>query len=284
MRICTTVAEVREARRALPDPLGLVPTMGALHDGHLALVRRARAENASVAVSIFVNPTQFTSADDFGRYPRDTQRDITLLANEGVDLVFLPRVEAVYPTGHSTSVDVGPIARAFEGAARPGHFTGVATVVTMLLNIVQPQTAYFGQKDAQQLAVVSRLVTDLALPVEIVPVPTVRDSDGVALSSRNVLLSPSARSAAAAIPQALADVRAAWESGQRDAAQLREVLHRRLGSEPAITIDYATLVDPASFAECDGTIDGDALVIVAVIAGGVRLIDNWLLPRGSVST
>src|SRR5690606_9910159 len=138
------------------------------------------------------------------------------LANEGVDLVFLPQVEAVYPTGHSTSVDVGPIARAFEGAARPGHFTGVATVVTMLLNIVQPQTADFGQKDAQQLAVVRRLVTDLALPVEIVPVPTVRDSDGVALSSRNVLLSPSARSAAAAIPQALADVRAAWESGQRD--------------------------------------------------------------------
>lgn len=277
MRICTTVADAREARRTVAGSLGLVPTMGALHDGHLALVRRARAENACVAVSIFVNPTQFTSADDFGRYPRDTERDITLLANEGVDLLFLPTVEDLYPAGHSTTVDVGPVARTFEGAARPGHFTGVATVVTMLLNIIQPQTAYFGQKDAQQLAVVSRLVTDLALPVEIVPVPTVRDTDGVALSSRNVLLSPSARSAAAAIPRALAAVRAAWASGERDAAQLRAVLRQRLHAEPKITIDYATLVDPESFTECDGSIHGDALVIVAVIADGVRLIDNWHL-------
>lgn len=274
MRISTTVDEVRETRRALPDPLGLVPTMGALHDGHLALVRRARAENAAVAVSIFVNPTQFTSTDDFGNYPRDTERDITVLASEGVDLVVLPTVEQIYPAGHSTIVDVGPIARTFEGAARPGHFTGVATVVTMLLNIVQPQTAYFGQKDAQQLAVVRRLVADLALPVEIVPVPTVRDTDGVALSSRNVLLSPSARSAAAAIPQALADVRAAWDASERDAAQLREALRQRLRAEPQITIDYATLVAPASFIECDGIIHGDALVIVAVIADGIRLIDN----------
>jgi len=277
MEITRTVAEIRASRARLPERLGFVPTMGALHAGHLELVRRAKEENDAVAVSIFVNPTQFSSATDFQQYPRDDERDLALLAKAGVDLVFLPTADVLYPAGFGTSIDVGPVAVPFEGVARPGHFRGVATVVAVLLNLVQPAHAYFGEKDAQQLRVVRRLVADLQMPVEIVGVPTVRDVDGLALSSRNVLLTPEQRSAAVAIPQALDAVQRDWDAGERDAAQLQQRLVERLESEPALEIEYASLADSESLAELDGPIDGSALVLVAARLGAVRLIDNWLL-------
>jgi pantoate--beta-alanine ligase len=277
MKVSRTVVEVRTGRARLPEKLGFVPTMGALHAGHLELVRRARDENDAVVVSIFVNPTQFSSASDFERYPRDDERDLRLLEEAGVDLVFIPTTDMLYPDGFATSIDVGPIAVPFEGAARPGHFKGVATVVAILLNIVQPQRAYFGEKDAQQLRVVRRLVGDLQLPVEIVGVPTVRDADGLALSSRNALLTPEQRSAAVAVPQSLEAVERCWDAGERDATTLRQRLVERLTAEPTLTIEYASLADPATLVELDGAIEGSALVVVAVQLGSVRLIDNWML-------
>jgi pantoate--beta-alanine ligase len=277
MQISRTVAEVRAARSRLSQQLGLVPTMGALHAGHLELVRRARDENDAVAVSIFVNPTQFSSSADFQGYPRDDERDLGLLVEAGVDLVFMPTTDVIYPSGFATSVDVGPVAIPFEGAARPGHFKGVATVVAILLNSVQPQRAYFGEKDAQQLRVVRRLVADLQLPVEIVGVPTVRDDDGLALSSRNVLLTTEQRAVAVAVPQSLEAVQRCWDAGERDAAELRQRMVERLSAEPTLTIEYASLADPTTLVELDGAIEGAALVLVAVRLGSVRLIDNWLL-------
>jgi pantoate--beta-alanine ligase len=277
MQISRTVAEVRAVRSRLPQQLGLVPTMGALHAGHLELVRRARDENDAVAVSIFVNPTQFSSSADFQGYPRDDERDLGLLVEAGVDLVFMPTIDVIYPSGFATSVDVGPVAIPFEGAARPGHFKGVATVVAILLNSVRPQRAYFGEKDAQQLRVVRRLVADLQLPVEIVGVPTVRDDDGLALSSRNVLLTTEQRAVAVAVPQSLEAVQRCWDAGERDAAELRQRMVERLSAEPTLTIEYASLADPTTLVELDGAIEGAALVLVAVRLGSVRLIDNWLL-------
>jgi pantoate--beta-alanine ligase len=277
MQISRTVAEVRAVRSRLPQQLGLVPTMGALHAGHLELVRRARDENDAVAVSIFVNPTQFSSSADFQGYPRDDERDLGLLVEAGVDLVFMPKADVLYPNGFATSVDVGPVAIPFEGAARPGHFKGVATVVAILLNSVRPQRAYFGEKDAQQLRVVRRLVADLQLPVEIVGVPTVRDDDGLALSSRNVLLTTEQRAVAVAVPQSLEAVQRCWDAGERDAAELRQRMVERLSAEPTLTIEYASLADPTTLVELDGAIEGAALVLVAVRLGSVRLIDNWLL-------
>jgi pantoate--beta-alanine ligase len=277
MKVSRTVVEVRTGRARLPEKLGFVPTMGALHAGHLELVRRARDENDAVVVSIFVNPTQFSSASDFERYPRDDERDLRLLEEAGVDLVFIPTTEVLYPDGFASSIDVGPIAVPFEGAARPGHFKGVATVVAILLNIVQPQRAYFGEKDAQQLRVVRRLVDDLQMPVEIVGVPTVRDADGLALSSRNALLTPQQRAAAVAVPQSLEAVERCWDAGERDATSLRQRLVERLTAEPTLTIEYASLADPATLVELDGAIEGSALVVVAVQLGSVRLIDNWML-------
>jgi pantoate--beta-alanine ligase len=277
MQIARTVAEVRAARARLPAQLGFVPTMGALHAGHLELVRCAREENDAVAVSIFVNPTQFSSAADLQQYPRDDERDLALLAESGVDLVFLPTTDALYPAGFGTTIDVGPVAVPFEGVARPGHFQGVATVVAMLFSAVQPARAYFGEKDAQQLRVVRRLVADLLMPIEIVGVPTVRDDDGLALSSRNALLSPEERSTAACIPRSLRAIQHAWDGGERDAAGLRRVLDAELLTQPDVTVEYATLVDPQTLAEQDGEIDGAVLVLIAVKIGGVRLIDNCYL-------
>jgi pantoate--beta-alanine ligase len=277
MQIVRTVAELRTARARLPDQLGFVPTMGALHAGHLELVRRAREENDAVAVSIFVNPTQFSSAADFQHYPRDDERDLALLAEAGVDLVFLPTADTLYPVGFGTTIDVGPVAVPFEGVARPGHFQGVATVVAMLFNAVRPARAYFGEKDAQQLLVVRRLVADLLMPIEIVAVPTVRDDDGLALSSRNALLTSEQHAAAIAIPRALEAVQRSWEAGERDAGRLRQRLVDTLASESTLTIEYANLVDPDSLVELDGSADRPLLVLVAVRLGTVRLIDNCSL-------
>jgi pantoate--beta-alanine ligase len=277
MRIIESVPEMTKACRETSRLLGLVPTMGALHEGHLALVRRARQENQSVAVSIFVNPTQFGPQEDLSKYPRDLERDVDLLRQERCDLVFAPSPTAIYPPGFDTWVDVGPLGNKLEGAFRPGHFRGVATVVAKLLNITRPDQAYFGQKDGQQTVVVRQLVRDLDLGVEVVVVPTVRHTDGLALSSRNVYLTPQQRQAAPIIYQALCDANRRWRDGTTDADKLRQEVRRLLESEPLIErIDYVSVADAGTLDELD-FIQGRAMVSVAVKLGTPRLIDNIIL-------
>jgi pantoate--beta-alanine ligase len=250
--------------------------MGFLHEGHISLVRAARADNDSVWVSIFVNPTQFGPSEDFASYPRDTERDLALLRETGADFVFMPAVEEVYPAGFDTSVDVGAVTERLEGAARPGHFRGVATVVLKLLNIVQPSRAYFGQKDAQQLVVIQKLVRDLDLPVEIVPMPTIREPDGLAMSSRNTYLTPDQRQAATVLWQALTLAQEMWTKGLRDAEAYRSRLIELIEDEELARIDYVSVADPNTLAELE-RIQGPALVSLAVRIGKTRLIDNVTL-------
>jgi pantoate--beta-alanine ligase len=277
VRVVDTIAVVRSAAAQLQRPLGLVPTMGYLHEGHLALVRCARAENASVAVSIFVNPTQFGEADDYAQYPRDLERDLALLKAENVDLVFAPGVEEMYPAGASTSVIVEGLTERLEGEFRPGHFRGVATVVAKLCNIVQPDRAYFGQKDAQQLQVVRKMVRDLDMPVEVRAVPTVREPDGLALSSRNVRLSPEERKVALVLSRALREAEQRYRAGERSGVVLRQVMREVLAKEPLARPDYVSVADPQTLLELD-RIDGPAVLSLAVRIGPVRLIDNIPLP------
>ena len=232
MQIVTSKDEMRRLCRQAPRPLGLVPTMGALHDGHLSLVDRARADSQTVAVSIFVNPTQFGEGEDFAEYPRDLDADLELLRQRGTDLVFVPDVSEVYPPGFDTWVDVGPIADRLEGAARPGHFRGVATVVAKLFGIMGPERAYFGQKDGQQTVVVRKLARDLDMGIEVVVLPTVREADGLAMSSRNVRLSPEQRRAAAAVYRALCSGRDLWSAGERNAPRITEAVRGVLDEEP----------------------------------------------------
>ena len=280
MQIVTTRDELTAARAQL-GTLGLVPTMGYLHEGHLSLVRAARAENSAVAVSIFVNPTQFGEGEDFERYPRDPENDLRLLAAEGVDLVWTPDVQDVYPPGFSTSVSVAGITDVLEGACRPGHFTGVATVVTILLNATRADVAYFGQKDAQQVLVVRRMVTDLAIPTRIVTVPTFRESDGLAMSSRNVYLDPQQRAHATVLVKALDAAVHAWSTGEENADAIRGAMAAVLDAEPLARPDYVSVADPHTLAELtlvDPT--QGALCSLAVRFGATRLIDNVVLaPR-----
>jgi pantoate--beta-alanine ligase len=276
VEVLTTIAEVRAIRRLLSGSSGFVPTMGALHEGHLSLVQAARRENDTVFVSIFVNPTQFGPNEDLSAYPRDMDRDLSLLRVEGVDYVFTPSVEEIYPAGFETSVCVGSIAEPLEGAHRPGHFRGVATVVLKLLNIVQPNRAYFGRKDAQQLAVIRKTVKDLDLAVEIVPGPTIREPDGLALSSRNVYLSPTERGAATVLWQALSLATEIWMRGARDAEQIRSRMRELIEGEELARIDYISVADPETLQELD-RIHGPALVSLAVHIGRTRLIDNIVL-------
>ncbi|HWC30780.1 MAG TPA: pantoate--beta-alanine ligase [Dehalococcoidia bacterium] len=276
MQVLTSIADVRAARRAVIGSVGLVPTMGALHEGHLTLVREARAANDCVAVSIFVNPTQFGPNEDFAAYPRDTGRDLDLLRAEGVDLVFMPAVEAIYPEGFATSVDVGPIAESLEGEHRPGHFLGVATVVLKLLNIVQPARAYFGRKDAQQLAVIRRMVRDLDVDVEIVAANTVREPDGLAMSSRNAYLSPAERQSALVLWNSLCLAREMWTRGARDAEAFRKRMRELIEQEESARIDYVSVADPQTLREVE-RINGPVLVSLAVRIGRTRLIDNITL-------
>ncbi|HEX5263977.1 MAG TPA: pantoate--beta-alanine ligase [Phenylobacterium sp.] len=275
MRVINTVADMREARAGATD-LGLVPTMGYLHEGHLSLVARAKAECGTTAVSIFVNPTQFAPNEDLARYPRDLPRDLGLLEAAGVDLVFAPEASEVYPTGFATSVEVGGVTDVLEGAVRPGHFAGVATVVAKLFNIVQPTRAYFGQKDAQQSVVVRKMVRDLNLPVDVVVAPTVREPDGLALSSRNSYLTPPQRAAAPVIYRALRAAQDLFKAGERDAETLREAMRRIIAAEPQMQIDYISVADPMSLRELR-TIDQQALASMAVRLGTTRLIDNLIL-------
>jgi pantoate--beta-alanine ligase len=279
MRIITTVAEMRRARLEMagsPRRIGLVPTMGALHEGHLSLVRHARAHDDTVIVSIFVNPTQFGPGEDYARYPRDPDRDLALLRGAGTDIVFMPPAEDVYPEGFDTYVQVENLTQRLEGAHRPGHFRGVATVVTKLFNVVQPDRAYFGQKDAQQLAVIRRLTRDLDLPVEVVGLPTVREPDGLAMSSRNVYLSPRERQAASILYQSLQAAQELWRSGIRDASRIRGRMNEVLAAEPVARIDYVSVADTETLEELEAA-DGPALASLAVRIGRTRLIDNVTL-------
>ena len=277
MQTLTTNTNTTQTTRVCPRPLGLIPTMGALHEGHLTLVRRARGENETVAVSIFVNPAQFGENEDLATYPRDMERDLALLEAEGVDLVYAPTPEEVYPPGFDTWIEPGALAARLEGAVRPGHFRGVATVVAKLFNVVRPDRAYFGQKDGQQLAVIRQMARDLDMGIEIVAVPTVRDADGLALSSRNAYLTPEQREAAPVIYRALSAARQMWETGETDAERLRGAVREILQQEPLLSgIDYVSVADLSTLRELE-QVNGPAMVSTAVRMGKTRLIDNVVL-------
>ena len=279
MQVITTCAEMSALCRAAARPLGLVPTMGALHEGHLSLTRQARLDSATMAVSIFVNPTQFGPNEDFARYPRTFERDLELLAAQGTDLVFAPPPKEIYPPGFDTWIEPGAVAEGMEGAARPGHFRGVATVVAKLFTITRPDRAYFGQKDGQQLAVIRKMTADLNLGVEVVTMPTVREPDGLALSSRNAYLTPEQRQAAPVVYRALRAAESLWQAGERDAGRLRVAALAVLQGEPLVeSVDYVGVVDGDTMAEVDVVADGGrAMAATAVRVGAVRLIDNVVL-------
>ncbi|MBI2763393.1 MAG: pantoate--beta-alanine ligase [Chloroflexi bacterium] len=271
--VVRTRADLRAALADSPRPIGLVPTMGWLHDGHRALMRRARAADRTTVVSIFVNPRQFGDPSDLAQYPRNETRDVAMCEAEGVDLVFAPAVDEVYPPGFDTSVIVGSIAEPLEGAARPGHFPGVATVVAILFGLVRAERAYFGQKDAQQVAVIRRMALDLAIPTEVVACPTVREADGLAMSSRNVHLSPAERAAAPVLRTALLVAREAWANGERSGEVLRHRMRAQLAEEPLANVEYVSCADGSTLAELE-RVDGPALLSLAVRFGSTRLIDN----------
>jgi pantoate--beta-alanine ligase len=277
--VVRTRAELRDTLADRPRPHGLVPTMGWLHDGHRSLFRRAREENATTIATIFVNPRQFNEAADYQRYPRNETRDLAICEEEGVDVVFAPDVEEVYPPGFDTTVSVGAVARPLEGAARPGHFDGVATVVAILFDLIGADRAYFGQKDAQQVMVIRQMARDLAIPTEVVACQTVREPDGLALSSRNVHLSPAERAAAPVLRRALLAARARWEAGERSGDALRGAMAETLAGEPLATPAYVSVADGRTLAELDRVpVDRPVLLSLAVRFGPTRLIDNEPLP------
>lgn len=286
MRTFHHIPELRAHLRAARDEgltIGFVPTMGALHDGHLALIRRSETECDRTVVSIFVNPTQFGPQEDYERYPRDLARDSALCQEMGVEALFLPSVEEMYPPtpDHAspaclTTVHVSGLTDRLEGAYRPGHFDGVATICAKLFQIVQPQRAYFGQKDYQQLLVVQRMVADLNMPVTIVPVATVREPDGLAMSSRNAYLSPGDRATAVVLPRALSRAVELFESGERNPRILEAAIREVLASAPAASVDYAEVLDAATLQPLEN-IEGGAVALAAIRIGGTRLIDNMLL-------
>ena len=276
MKVVKTIAEMKEIRRQLPEPAGFVPTMGYLHEGHLSLVRQARSENKSVVVSIFVNPTQFGPQEDFEAYPRATERDLALLREEGTDVVFMPEGEEMYPDDFNSWVNVEGITERLEGASRPSHFMGVATVVTKLFNIVAPTRAYFGQKDAQQALVIKRMVADLNMNLEVIAAPTMREPDGLAMSSRNIYLDAEERQAATVLWKSLKLAQHLWANGERSACRIRRRMITTIESEPKAQIDYVSIADTESLQEFD-EIDRPALVSLAVWIGKTRLIDNVVL-------
>jgi pantoate--beta-alanine ligase len=283
MRICDTIEDIRAACRAARrggKRLGFVPTMGALHEGHLSLVRAARASCDAVAASIFVNPMQFGPNEDLAKYPRSFERDRELLEKESVELLFAPSVEEMYPAGAVTWVTVEGLSSKLDGRSRPGHFRGVTTVVAKLFHIVEPDAAFFGQKDAAQVAIVRRMVRDLNLPVEIVACPIVREPDGLAMSSRNAYLDPQQRKQALVLHRGLLQVKKSWEEGEREAGKLLTVGRDELAAEKSVRLDYLEIVDSDSLDPVENTAGG-ALVAVAAFVGMTRLIDNILLPKSS---
>jgi pantoate--beta-alanine ligase len=283
MRVLHTRTELREAMGAAARPVGLIPTMGWLHEGHRALIRQARAADATTVVTIFVNPRQFTVASDYTKYPRDEARDLDVCEREGVDIVFAPDASEVYPEGFDTTVTVGAVAQPLEGAARPGHFEGVATVVAILFGLIGADHAYFGQKDAQQVMVIRRMARDLAIPTEVIACPTVREPDGLALSSRNVHLSPDERRAAPVLRRALLAARARWEDGERASEALRDAMSETLTTEPLANVEYVSVADGRTLQELD-VVGVPALLSLAVRFGSTRLIDNEPLGDGPATT
>jgi pantoate--beta-alanine ligase len=276
METVNTIPDIRALRQKLNGTVGFVPTMGHLHEGHLALVKRARMENSAIIVSIYVNPAQFGLSKDFASYPRDLNRDLELLRREGVDIIFVPSDDEMYPPEFSSWIDVRKITERLEGASRPGHFRGVATVVTKLFNVVQPSRAYFGQKDAQQVVVVKRMVADLNMGIEIVVVPTVRESDGLAMSSRNIYLGPGERQAATILFKALTLARQLWRGGEKNAEKIRRQMTSLIQKEPLAQIDYISIADAETLEELN-LIDRPALASLAVRIGRTRLLDNMSL-------
>jgi pantoate--beta-alanine ligase len=276
MQVVGPIFEIRALRQKLSGTVGFVPTMGYLHEGHLALVKQARIENSAVIVSIYVNPAQFGPREDFGAYPRELNRDLELLRGEGVDIVFVPSDDEMYPPEFSSWVDVEKVTERLEGTSRPGHFRGVATVVAKLFNIVQPTKAYFGQKDAQQAVIIKKMVADLNMGIEIVVVPTVRESDGLAMSSRNIYLSSGERQAATILFRALTLARQLSQGGEKDAGKIRRQMTSLIEKEPLAQIDYVSIADAETLEELN-LIDHPALASLAVRIGKTRLIDNMPL-------
>ena len=269
----------RKIRREQDRTVGLVPTMGALHDGHLSLVREARRMCDVVVVSVFVNPAQFGPGEDFEHYPRDLTKDTALLTDYNVDYIFAPPVEEIYPKGFSTYVNVEGLSEQLEGASRPGHFRGVATVVTILLNTIRPDFAFFGQKDAQQALVIRRLVKDLAFDTEIVILPIVREDSGLAISSRNLYLTPDEQNSAAVIHKALVQAKTAYKEGERHANRIMEIIRSTVESEPRARLDYVTIADAETLEKVDRIDDKPTLIALAAYVGKTRLIDNTILNK-----
>ncbi len=276
MMIVSTLEEVRSGRRMLDKQVGFVPTMGYLHEGHLSLVRKAKEQCKSVVVSIFVNPTQFGPQEDLAKYPRDMERDLRLLEPLDVDLVWTPTNEIMYPDGYETWVEVEKLTQRLEGSMRPGHFRGVTTVVVKLFNAVQPDKAYFGQKDAQQAAVIRRMTVDLNFPIEIIICPTIRETDGLAMSSRNKYLEGGDRQAATVLFRSLTAANEAFKKGERNAEKLRQIMKDLLAVEPRAQVQYISCADYDTLVELDN-VSGRALLSMAVIVGKTRLIDNFVL-------
>lgn len=277
-----TVESLKQLRRAIEGmtkPVGLVPTMGFLHKGHLSLVERARRECASVVVSIFVNPTQFGPTEDLESYPRDTPRDLALLKDAGADLVWLPADDEMYSEGFQTWVTVDDVTQPLEGARRPGHFRGVTTIVAKLFNGVQPDRAYFGQKDAQQAVVIGQMARDLNYPIEVIVCPIIREADGLAMSSRNTYLDPQQRKAATVLHRSLEQVKASYEGGTHNAEALRQLVRQTINAEPLADLQYVSIAHPLKLEELE-EVDKDALISMAVFVGKTRLIDNYLLRDG----
>ncbi len=273
MKVVKSLAELRATRKSLANHVGLVPTMGFLHEGHLSLVRRAKQECASIGVSIFVNPAQFGPTEDLDTYPVDLEQDLDLLSAEKVDLVWTPTKAEMYGLGYQTWVEVEELSRYLEGEIREGHFRGVATVVTKLFNSFQPERAYFGQKDAQQAIVIRRMVRDLNFPIEVIVCPTYREADGLAMSSRNSYLNPEERQAATALYRALSAADELFNTGEREADRLREEMESLLATEPLARAEYASVADPKTLEELHGPIER-ALLSMAVFIGKTRLIDT----------
>ena len=276
MKVAETIAAYKELRLTLPEPVGFVPTMGYLHEGHLVLVKQAKAENRSVVVSIFVNPTQFGPKEDFAKYPRDTKRDLKLLEREKADVVFMPKTSEMYPKNFNSWVEVSGITDKLEGASRPGHFRGVTTVVAKLFNIVEAHKAYFGQKDAQQLAVIKKMAIDLDMNLEIIASPTVREPDGLAMSSRNTYLNAEERKQAIVLYQSLLLAKELFEKGEKDAEKIRRQMKELIQTKPLADIDYVSIADAGTLDELD-KMKAPALVSMAVRFGKTRLIDNVVL-------
>lgn len=269
----------RKIRREQDRTIGLVPTMGALHEGHLSLVREARRMCDFVVVSVFVNPTQFGPTEDYEHYPRDLTKDTALLTDYNVDYIFAPAAEEIYPRDFSTYVNVGGLSKLLEGETRPGHFRGVATVVAILFNTIRPDFAFFGQKDAQQAVIIKRMVRDLSFDTEIVVLPTVREDSGLAISSRNLYLDPEEQASAAVIHRALKQAKEAFKKGERHAAKLVEIVRTTIETEPRVRVDYVSVVDAETLEKLEKLDDRPMLIAVAAYVGKTRLIDNTMLNK-----